>query len=205
MHHPLAGQRVRHGIGWIRLIDQSPQILPHTLRQRLRIWVVLHHREAAPSNASLQRLQTPLLCCPLARIHSALPRRPLRITEIEERPASHLWVVQHPVQDLQLGDTLATPVLLQPRLLHQQRKVILSLLGHPAVAFPQKADEVGPGTVDFGQTDRQHLALLSFLLGDAPPQIHVHQSDLALPAFAAKLREDLSYQQIPLQSKVPKR
>ena len=109
------------------------------------------------------------------------------------------------MEDLQLRHALAAPVLLQPGLLQKQRKVILLLLRHPAVALADETHEPGTGAIDLRQADGQHLALLGFLFGDAPAQVHIHQFHLSLAAFAPQLREDLANEQVTFLGEVAER
>ncbi len=61
-------------------------------------------------------------------------------------------------------------------------------------SLADEAHEKRPRAVDLGKADRQDLALLGLLLGDAPAQIHIHQLHLTLAALAAQLRENLPHE-----------
>ena len=74
-----------------------------------------------------------------------------RIAEVEERVPGGVGVVEDAVQDLHLGDRRARQRA-EPRQLLDQ--VPGELLGHPAVALAEQAEEERPAAVDLGQADR---------------------------------------------------
>ena len=120
-----------------------------------------------------------------------------RVAEVEEGVVLHLRVVEHAVEDFQFRHGSASlNVLLEPGF-------PLDDFGpdgvrNPAVAFAQQADEIGPAALDLGQAEREHLAFVGLLLGDAPAQVHLGEGDKAFGALAAQFGEDLLHQQIPL-------
>ena len=109
------------------------------------------------------------------------------------------------MQNLEFRDALATGLLLEPGLLDQKRAVELPDHRHPAVSLTEQPHKKWSSPVDLGQTDRQHLALLGFSLGDAPAQIHVYKFDMPLAAPPTQVGKHLAHEQIPLLSKVAER
>ena len=110
-----------------------------------------------------------------------------RVAEVEEGLPRQGRIPQHAMQDLQ-GRHAVLGVLAEPRLL--RRQFGSDLVRHPAVPFPQQADEVGAAAIDLGQADRQHFAPLRLLLGDPPPQVHFAPGHTPLLAQLAEPRED---------------
>jgi hypothetical protein len=133
---------------------------------------------------------------------------PLRVrigrrSEVEPRTIRHRGVVQDAVQDLELGDALAAAMRLQPRLPLEQVRRVGRGRRRPAVALAQETHEVRARAFDLGEADRQHLAPLRLLGGDAPPQVDVDQLDEALLQAGPQRGENLPNQQVPLGGEVP--
>ena len=190
----------------IQLLDQGPQVGFDLIGDRLGIGKVLRHWEAAGADALLEVGELLLLLLRVAdKPRLALRLTPVRITEIEEGPAGHLPVVEHPMENLQLSDAGAALVIPNPLqgLALKQLIGIVARLGRPAIALAQHPDEVGPAALDLRQADADHLSLLALLLRDAPAQVHIHHLHTALLGTAAQGREHLLHQQVALLHEIP--
>ena len=109
------------------------------------------------------------------------------------------------MEDLELRHARAASVLLEPGLLNKERAVELAGRRHPAVPLAEQPHEKRAGTVDLGEADRQHLALLGLRLGNSPAEIDVHKLDLPLATPPPEVRKHLSHEQIPLPREIPER
>ena len=86
------------------------------------------------------------------------------------------------MQNLQLGDARPALVLSQPWLPFKQLWLVEISRRHPAMAFAEQANEVGPAAIDLPQAQRKRLSLLGLLLRHPPAQVDVNQLDALGPA-----------------------
>ena len=200
----LALEGVGHIIGRKRLVEDLPQIHLEPLREGRRRLIVLDDREAASSDAFLQVGLSRGILRGGCDIFSAFAARVLRRSEIEERAARHLRVIQYTVQDLELSDAAPAPMFLEPRLLPEQVQRIRILRGYPTIALSQHADEVGSCAVDLDETDRQHLTAFGLLDRNAPAQINVNEFDEPVLQLRPQTWENLADQKVALLPKIPK-
>ena len=100
-----------------------------------------------------------------------------RGAEIEERPPSHLRVVEHAIEDLQLRDAPAR-VVLHPTVL--AGRLLAERTGHPAVALAQDAHEIRPALVDLLKAEVQDPIVLGLFFGDPPAEVDVDQMNSVL-------------------------
>ncbi len=124
--------------------------------------------------------------------------------EVEERTTCHGRLVQDPVEHLQLGDTLSSPVLVKPGLLYEQRQAVLVRLRHPSVAIADEAHEEGARAVDLGKTYGQDFAPFGLFGRNAPAQVDVDHFDVTLTRTPPELWKDLANQQVAFLGKIAK-
>ena len=200
-------QRVRNRTFRVEAVDDRGQVCQYPFAQFLRAFKPLLQRQVGPADAFFQRVQFALtflrplsrfgfsIQTDLFRVRDFIKIRQLgcvdgldagRVAEVEQGAFGHIGIVQHTVQDFQLGHRMIFEFR-QPGFLRDDVRV--NLLGDPAVALAQQADEVGAAAHDFRQADRQDLTLVGLFFGDAPAQVHLAPGHGALVAQFAQLRE----------------
>jgi hypothetical protein len=144
------------GVRGVELIEGDGQIGEHQLLEFLGSGEACLERQAALPDARLEVGEAGGGFLALGGGLGAEIAGGLRVAELEEGAARHLWVVEHPVHDLELGDRTGA-VLGEPGV------TLYELVGdrawHPAVALPEEAEEEGPARVDLVEADGQDLAL----------------------------------------------
>ena len=147
----VAVQWVGHFTRREHLVDDDRQVFQHPLAERWRVWVVVATRERALADSLLQRDQPcETLGVLLAELVAMLGGDTIQVgwvAEVKAGPVGHLRVVQHPVEDFQLGHALLA-VLGQPGL--ELDQFVEDLLRDPAVTLAQQSKEERPAALDLG-------------------------------------------------------
>ena len=188
------------------LLDQLPQIRLDPAGDSLRICQALHHRKPTGSHLLLEDFQAMVFLLPLGQPSRILLGQCIRwISEIEAGVARHLGIAQHTMQNFQLGDAGSALMLAQPGLLLQQLRSKKLRWWHPAVAFAQQTDEVGPAAIDLCQAQGKSLSLLGHLLCHPPAQVHIHDLYPSAGRTAPQRGKHPLHQQLTLLLEVHKR
>ena len=115
------------------------------------------------------------------------------------------------MEDLQLCDTPAADMFPDPghlRIVNNLARIEI-LRRHPAIAFPEQADEedrrARTALIDLPEADPERRSLPALLLGNPPAQINLQQLHEPGPTSAAQLGKDLLHQFIPLPNEIPER
>ena len=201
----LERERIRDVHLRVGRVDERPEILANPFGKCLWAGIVLHDGKPACADPVLESCEFFPLSIALGSVFRSLLLRPRRVAKVKERPPRHLGVVKNTMENLEFRDALATAMFIEPRLLDQKRAVELAGGRHPAVTFAEQPHEKRSGPIDFGQADRQHLALLGLRLGDPPAEIDVHEFHLPLAAAPPEFGKHLSHEKIPLAGEIPKR
>ena len=216
------GQCIGHVRQRVQPIDQRDEVGVHVLAECADVVVVEGRHTAGvdplaqlveprpPSAATRSADSAPsaatssaLGCSPRRASCSADARRhPSRVAQVEVRRVDRGRIVEHAVEDLDLGHRRVGEVA-QPRQLRGE--VVRQRFGHPAVPLADEPDEVRAAAVDLGEADRQHRAFGLLLVGHAPAQVDLGERHAALLAQLPDRREDPLDQLLALVLHVAKR